>query len=294
MTVTSLAPSHLSSMTLPKSHGLTQALLAPADATSPGASDPVDGPKLLQQVSRQLQAAATALGPTQRVRVDGYLLRSIGIGNWESANDTPFTWSPRNARRALGLGAVRSLARHQHRTPIEAVAAEMARSIADGEAGRGTSTSLARWLAGVTPAAHAAVQAEAVTWATSLFGALDWRRFPAPPEIGRDRWWDCPAAPHIGLRGRAEVRAHSRQSAGDGATALFCLMQSAPLATSRAELALAALVDVLDRPSGPAPLRVVGWWPASGRTTILPVTHQLLESCAHAVAEAVKAVAQER
>ena len=98
--------------------------------------------------------------------------------------------------------------------------------------------------------------AEAVTWATRLWCAVDWAALGSPPTIGRDRWWDSPHSALLALRGRAEVRT--------GCANLVVL--SGPRRDSvRAELALVTLVGSLRTSGGAVPGRVVGWWPDSGR-----------------------------
>ncbi len=94
-----------------------------------------------------------------------------------------------------------------------------------------------------------------MTWATRLWGALDWPAFSSPPLIGRDRWWDSPHSALLALRGRADVRTeHSH-----------LVVLSGPRRDSvRAELALVTLVESLRARGGAVPGRVVGWWPESG------------------------------
>ncbi|MGH9093313.1 MAG: hypothetical protein ACRDZR_18325, partial [Acidimicrobiales bacterium] len=55
---------------------------------------------------------------------------------------------------------------------------------------------------------------------------------------------------------------------------------------SRVELGLAALVEVVRRPGGPVPARVVGWWPECGRALVLDVDEALLASTVEAVVDA--------
>ncbi len=114
-----------------------------------------------------------------------------------------------------------------------------------------------RWLAALSPAGRASAAAEAITWATRLWCALDWSALGTRPIIGRDRWWDSPHSALLALRSRAEVRAgHSH-----------LVLLSGPRRDSvRAELALVTLVESLRAPTAGPPGRVVGWWPDSGHT----------------------------
>jgi hypothetical protein len=50
-------------------------------------------------------------------------------------------------------------------------------------------------------------------------------------------------------------------------------------------LLLAALVDVLRNPHAPAPARIVGWWPASGRALSVPVSEAALTKTAALVVD---------
>ena len=93
--------------------------------------------------------------------------------------------------------------------------------------------------------ARAAVGAEAVTWTTRLWCALEWSSFADVPVIGRDHWWDSPHSALLALRGRADVRVQGAH----------LVVLSGPRRESvRAELALVALVEALrSRPGPPGP-----------------------------------------
>ena len=134
---------------------------------------------------------------------------------------------------------------------------ESTRWVGDGSRG---SSHLDRWLTGLSPAARAAVAAEAVTWATRLWCAVDWPALPVAPVIGRDQWWDSPHSALLALRARADVRA--------AGTSLVVL--SGPRRDAvRAELALVPLVEALRSRGRCTPGRVVGWWPDSGHVVCL-------------------------
>jgi hypothetical protein len=166
----------------------------------------------------------------------------------------PFAWSARTARRTLGLSAVRALASGRASTPVEAVrtrVAEASKLVREGTAG---ASSLDRWLASLSPAGRAAAGAEAVTWATRLWCALDWGQFEAAV-IGRDNWWDSPHSSLLALRSRAEVRT---------AGADLVVLAGPRRDSVRSELALVTLVESLRARDGSPPGRVVGWWPESG------------------------------
>jgi hypothetical protein len=274
MTAALLEASTISPSVLPRARSLTDALLATAeqqvDTSATVASELRD--RLTAALARRRPPAG------DRVIVSGYSLRLLLEGQ-QSAQDS-FRWSPRTARRTLGLAAVRACVAGECRTPAEAVRSVVAGAVGQAERDGATPRSLGAWLAGLPAGGRAAAQADAVTWATALFGALEWDRLPAASEVGGpDRWWD--AGGGVALRGRADLRT----MAGDRPS-LFCVGNGRPMPSSRAELLLAALVDVVRNPRAPAPARVVGWWPASGRALSVPVSEAALSKTAALVVEA--------
>jgi hypothetical protein len=261
---------------LPRSRCLTDALLAPCDRAPTAAALEVLRARLRDGIG------AAASGPP--LRIDGYRLRTAGRGAGTSlpAPDRPFAWSPRTARRSVAIAAVRH-GLEVGRSPAASVAETVARMVDEGRAGRGRRGSPAAWLATLGDGARAQVLAEATTWATHLYEALEWGRLGRSAVVGgADRWWDCPTA-RVALRGRADVRVE-RPSSGP---ALLTVNPGRPGPTSRVELALAALVDVVSRPACPPPSRVVGWWPECGRALVLAVDLPLLAESARSVVTAV-------
>jgi len=196
-------------------------------------------------------------------------------------SDEPFAWSARTARRTIGLAAVRSLLAGAARTPHDAVQARLAdgdRGVRDGSR---TVSALDRWMTSLSDAGRSAVAAEAITWATRLWCALDWPALGAPLAVGRDHWWDSPHSALLSLRGRADLRT----------PVAHLVVLSGPRRESvRAELALVALVEALRGRAGPeavpvpAPGRVVGWWPDSGHFVRLEPHPSVLTLAADAVA----------
>ena len=170
------------------------------------------------------------------------------------AHPEPFAWSARNARRSIGVAAVRLLLEGGARSPLEAVRYRLAESSRLVREGSSSVSQLDRWVDALPAAGRAAVGAEAVTWSTRLWCALDWSAFPAPPVIGRDHWWDSPHSALLALRGRADVRT---------VHAHLVVLTGPRRDSVRAELALVTLVEAL-RLRGDMPGRVVGWWPDSG------------------------------
>ena len=167
----------------------------------------------------------------------------------------PFAWSSLTARRSIGVAAVRLMLAGSARSPLEAVRNRLAESSRWVREGSSSATQLDRWVDGLSPAGRAAVGAEAVTWATRLWCALDWSSFPSPTLVGRDHWWDSPHSALLALRGRADVRS---------ANAHLVVLSGPRRGSVRAELALVTLVEALRLRGDDVPGRVVGWWPDSG------------------------------
>ena len=193
----------------------------------------------------------------------------------DSSEQPPFAWSTRTARRALGLAAVRLLVTGHARSPMEAVEARLSESSRWVREGSPGISQLDRWVAALPPGGRTAVGAEAVTWATRLWCALDWSALGSPPAIGRDRWWDSPHSALLALRGRAEVRSDR---------ANLVVLSGPRRDTVRAELSLVTLVDSLRARGDAAPGRVVGWWPDSGHLVRVDPEPAVLTLGAEAVA----------
>jgi hypothetical protein len=201
------------------------------------------------------------------------------------ADSSPFAWSTRTARRALGLAAVRSQITGTTRSLIDGVRRASAGAIRAATEGQGSAASMDRWLAGLPAAGLAAVEADAVTWATRLWCALDWSAFEDLPTIGRDRWWDSPHSSLLAIRSRAEVRSIARDPSGDPFSVHLVVLTGPRRASVRAELSVVALVEALRAPPALPPGRIVGWWPDSGHLVKVEVDRL-------ALAEGVSAIAR--
>jgi hypothetical protein len=197
-------------------------------------------------------------------RVTDHDVRMALAPQGSSADTSPFAWSTRTVRRALGLAAVRSQLAETTRSLIEGVRSASAGAIRSANEGQGSPTSMDRWLAGLPAAGLAAVEADAVTWATRLWCALDWTAFEDVPTIGRDRWWDSPHSSLLAIRSRAEVRAVGRDPSGEPFSAHLVVLTGPRRASVRAELSVVALVEALRAAPSLPPGRIVGWWPDSG------------------------------
>ena len=271
-----MIPTTLPPAVLPRAACLTDALLAPPEAppTTP------DLEALRHRLQATLVDASPAGGPN--LRVDAYLLRTLARENRLPDRLERFAWTPGNARRSIGLAAVRRCLEGGDKYPAEAVTTTVTSMIAEARAGVVGRGSPARWLSEIAEGARAAAEAEATSWATRLLVAVEWHRLARPPAVGApDRWWDCPGA-RVALRGRCDVRIETP----GGRQALLTVMAGHPGRSSRVELALGALVDVVARPSAPPPARVVGWWPECGRALVLAVDLGILEETASSVVTA--------
>jgi hypothetical protein len=228
------------------------ALLAPVPAV-----DATSWRSTLEEAKSKLAGLAVRRAGAVRFRVTDHEVRTAFTT--DAAADLgpaqPFAWSALTARRSIGAAAVRLLLGGAARSPLEAVRCRMAESSRWVQEGSSSATQLDRWIDGLSPAGRAAVGAEAVTWATRLWCAVDWSSFPLAPVVGRDHWWDSPHSALLALRGRADVRS---------ANAHLVVLSGPRRGSVRAELALVTLVEALRLRGDDVPGRVVGWWPDSG------------------------------
>jgi hypothetical protein len=289
MTGTSLSPTRL-----PKARALTETLVAPPAVDLDEVTE-----ELYRQLAQALTVAAAKLPAGAAVRVDGYFFRTALTAPEQLSHPDPFEWSPRTARRLLGLAAVRACVCGSERTPADAVEHVVAAAIEDARRGSQRSGSLASWLLDLATGGRAVVRAEAVTWATQLLAALEWRSLGATPIVGSDQWWDGPPGCRVALRGRSEVRAQTVPTVrtpgpsrpGPTAPALFAMLGGRPSPVAALELGLAALASFMARPKEPSPARVVGWWPQCGRAMVLPVDAPTLRNTTDAVVSAITSYA---
>ncbi|HEY4375950.1 MAG TPA: hypothetical protein VGM93_02285 [Acidimicrobiales bacterium] len=220
------------------------------------AVDPTSWCAALDEAKGRLAGLAVRRGGAARFRVTDHEVRTALAATAAEPDDAdPFAWTARTARRSIGVAAVRLLAAGTARSPLEAVRSRLAESSRWVRDGSSSASQLDRWVDGLSPAGRAAVGAEAVTWATRLWCALDWAGFMPAPVVGRDHWWDSPHSALLALRGRADVRS---------ANAHLVVLSGPRRGSVRAELALVTLVEALRLRGDGVPGRVVGWWPDSG------------------------------
>lgn len=280
-------------LSLPRSAAVTDELLAPPPALS--ADDLHD---LRQRMHLGLAPLADELKAPERLVLDAFRFRTA-LRSPESCKPEghPFVASPLTCRRAVGLAAVELCLRRRVVGPAHAVAQVLDSGIEDiANAEHFPTVRLpwwARWFAGLGPGAHAAVAAEATTWATQVWTSLSWDGLPTPVVVGgHDDWWQLPGS-RLSLRGRADVRIKV-----DGRTVLVVMGSGAPEPASRAELLFSALVCTLVGGARSAPGRVLGLWPAAGQVRAVPIGARALEVAAEetigAVATWVDAIIEAR
>jgi len=269
-------------LALPRAGALTDALTAPATAVVPA-----EALALLQaEVARDLAAVVDDLPEGERLRFDAFRF-ALAREHPErvGADGGPFVPSPVRCRRAVGLNAVARCLRGGSPTPATAVAEVLAAGVEDATDAVDPTVRppwWAGWYGSLSAGGRAMVEAEAVTWATQLWTALEWEQLGPTTVGGGDDWWDCPRSRHLTLRGQADVRVRA-----GGRPVLLVVGGGVPPSDWRRPLGYPALVAALARGERSVPARVVGLWPASGQVRILPVDHGVLVDTAAAVVDAV-------
>ena len=204
--------------------------------------------------------------------------------------DEPFSWRPVFVRRSLGMAAVRACADGRFRGPAEAVGPLADRAVDEWRLSGWRTFHWEPWLAGLGSGGRALVLADAVTWATALWGALDWAGLGATVELGPpDDRWSVPGPGAVRLRGRYEARVVRARPSGPAhrASALLSLSGGRPGDGWRDELAFLALVSGLATPAGPTPVRVVGLWPEAGARRVVDVDERALTDAVDRVVDTV-------
>ena len=123
-----------------------------------------------------------------------------------TSTEESFVWKPVFVRRSLGLAVVDACLTGRFATPMEAVAPVSSEAVAEWERTGWRTFHWEPWFAGLGPGARAAVLADAVTWATSLWSSFDWKALPQPVELGGayDQW-SCPVPRSVRLKARARL-----------------------------------------------------------------------------------------
>ena len=260
---------------LPTSRSLAE--LALAEAPTPERLDA--GIRRLLGTRLAAKAPGRHLGS---LRLDSYRV----LDPRAASEASPFSWSPRTARRLIGLAAARRVFEGSAASPLGAVSAEIQAVIERSARDRCRPGSLAAWLAEAPTGHLAAVTAESVGYASELTTLLDPDLLDHRAEVGlADRVWAVPGAPWISLRSRRDV-----EISLDGPTrtrALVALRPGRPDPRAIDDLSVVALADALSRPDAPLPSRVLGVWPSTGRLLSLEIDGQVMRRAARLVDDAV-------
>ena len=208
--------------------------------------------------------------------------------------DEPFAWKPAFVRRSLGIAAVRACAAGRFRGPADAVGPVADRAVEDWRRSGRRTFHWEPWFAGLGAGGRASVLAEAVTWSTPVWGALEWAHLGESAELGRpDDRWSVPGLGIVQLRARSEARVAVAGPDGRraGATSLLSVSGGRPGDGWHDELAFLALVAGLASPSRPVPVRVVGVWPESGDLHTVEIDGEALDGAVDRLVDTVAVLA---
>jgi hypothetical protein len=249
--------------------------------------EPLSVPERLDPGLRRVLAAR--IGATAPGRHLGTLrLDSYGVLHRPEAGTdaAPFTWSPRTARRLLGLAAARRVVAGGSPSPLAAVRAEIVDVVARAASARTRPGALGSWLAEAPSGLLGAVTAEATGYATDVVTLLDHASLDGRIEVGQaDPVWAAPGAPWVSLRARRDLVVALDPELRT--RALVALRPGRPGDQSVDDLGLVALIDALSRPGDPVATRVIGVWPSCGRAISLEVERETMRRAARLVVDAV-------
>jgi hypothetical protein len=272
-------------VSLPRSAALTDLMLTPPgpelDATELASAN--------ERVVRGLTEAFRSARTSPGLRIDAYQLQlALSAPDRLAEPARSFNPSPASSRRAIGMEAISRCVRNPALAPATAVD-EVLTSGSACAAGTSHGAWWEEWFHRLSDGAKAVVKAEATTWATQLYTALEWSRFETPAQLGRDYRWDCTKSPRITLHAKVDVRV-----AVEGRPVLLLVPTGVAGPYWSAALGLSALLAGLVRGSAAVPARVVGMWPASGQVRILPVEPGTLDRASRLVVEAAWALSRAR
>gem|GEM_PF-592676 len=262
---------------LPRSRALSDLILEPGPT-----------PERLDLGLRRVLAHRIAASAPARswgaLRLDSYSI--LAALDERPREQRAFSWSPRATKRILGVRAAHRVLSGQCATPTEAVCAEIDDVIKRTEQQHTRPGSLGSWLEESTLGVRAAVIGEAVAHATDIITLLEWESVREITTIGRaDPVWAVPGAPWISLRGRRDLEVTLDDERQE--RALVALRPGRPNPHSIDDLSLVALVEGLSQPEKPLPTRIVGVWPASGKSISLEVTRSTTQHAARFVVDAI-------
>ncbi len=279
-----------------------RALELTRELTAPPPVSIDDGARLAirDRLVSAIRPVVERLAPGDDVLVDLPLLRQARTCPERlAAPPEAFAWKPLFVRRSLGLAIVRACVTGRFHTPMEAAGPISGEAVAEWERTGWRTFHWEPWFAGLADGARASVLADAVTWATPLWLALEWTSIPSLPEIGGvDDQWSCPAPRPVRLKGRCELRValpEERGGPGEAArrlqpVALVSMAGGRPGGPWAEELAFLALAAGLRSSSRPVPARVLGLWPDCGAHGTVDITADLLLKAVDLVVDTVDAV----
>jgi hypothetical protein len=262
---------------LPRAAAITDVLVAPPD----GELGETEISRIRDRIvyGRPLAARATLGDP---VRVDAYLI-SMYLADPERLQrlDRSFSPTPASCRRTIGLAAVLMCLRDPSLAPGSAVKT----LLSDAGTPSVSGTWWEEWYRKQPRAARSVVAAEAVTWATHLFEALEWHRFDPPARLAADIRWQTTGPSPIAIHGKVDV-----QVSTGGRPSFFTINTGIAGPHWAAALSLPALAAGLGRGPVGVPARVVGLWPESGQVRILAVEPGILDRTSRLVIETARVV----
>jgi len=263
---------------LPRARGLAELLSAPAPLPS----------RLDVSLRRVLATRIATRAPGRHLgslRLDSY--RLLESTEAPTGRGSAFSWSPRTARRLIGLAAARQVVCGRALSPLAAVITELEGAIERASRARTRPGALGAWLAEAPGGLRGAVIAEATSYATDVVTLIDPSLILETVEVGRpDPIWAVPGAPWVSLKGRRDLEVTL-----DGVTrarALVAIRSGRPSSRSVDDLGFVALADALTRPAEPMATRVVGVWPGCGRSLSLEVDAESMRRAARLVVGAVE------
>jgi hypothetical protein len=255
--------------------------------------DDHDRSDVRDQLLSTLPSIASRLPSGDQVVINMPLLRHVGKeSQFDSGPDEEFSWKPLYVRRSLGLATIDACLTRGIATPFEAIERVVDESIAEWCRTGWRTFHWEPWMANLGPGARAAVLAEALTWATGVWTAIEWRNLGERVQLGGpDDQWICPATRTVRLKGRVEARVTIRKP--DTVT-LVSVSSGLPGVGWESELGYLALVAALRSPSRSVPSRVVGIWPDAQLSRMVDIDNHTLVNTAERVVSCVGAVVDAR
>jgi hypothetical protein len=267
-------------VSLPRAEPLTDLILSPA-CGEPGENELT---RAKERVVSELERISFGLKRGMSLRINQFRLEKVLESPSRVRGDEPFSPSPAACRRAIGTAAIARCLNEPGGTPSRAVS-----DVLDMASRRVEPYDFCwwgDWFSRLPFGARGVVQAEAVTWATQLHGALDWTRFESVPETGIDYRFESPTRRPILIHSKIDIRVQVDQK-----PVFFLLPTGVAGKHWNDGFLLAVLAAALCGGITAVPTRVVGLWPSSGQVRVLEVESGTIERAADVVCEAAVALA---